>query len=99
MQRRFWIGFGLGLLAFAALNLLAAHLRSDCGLPALFGLSNCADDIRRAGWPFLFMEQGGFIGLSTFSLPALLADLGVALAASAALGWVAARWPRRNVNG
>jgi len=95
MRTRFWIGFGLGLAAWLAINLLVAHLRSDCGLPALFGASACADDIRRAGWPFLFLEQGGFIGLSTFSLPALLADLGVALAAAAALGWVAARWGAR----
>lgn len=95
MQRRFLIGLGVGLVVFLAINLLFAHLRSDCGLPALFGLSNCADDIRRAGWPFLFMEQGGFIGLSTFSLPALLADLGVALAASAALGWAAERAGRK----
>ena len=95
MQRRFWMGVGLGLLAFAVINLLVAHLRSDCGLPALLGLSGCADDIRRAGWPLLFMEQGGFIGLSTFSPPALLADLGVALAVSAALGWAAARAGRK----
>ncbi len=92
MQRRFWLGLVLGLLAFVALNLLAAHLRSDCGLPAWLGLSNCADDIQRAGFPFLFLERGGFIGLNIFSMPVLLADLGVALAVSVALGWAAARW-------
>jgi len=92
MQRRFWLGLILGLAAFGALNLLAAHLRSDCGLPALFGLGGCADDIQRAGFPFLFLERGGFIGLNNFSTSALLVDIGVALAGSAALGWAAARW-------
>ena len=86
-MRRFWLGLGLGLAAFAVLNLLAAQLASDCGLPGLFGLSGCADDIRRAGFPFLFLEQGGFVARNIFSPAALLADLGVALAVSAALGW------------
>jgi hypothetical protein len=43
-----------------ALNLLAAHLLSDCGLPSVFGMGHCADDITRAGWPFKFFEEGGF---------------------------------------
>ena len=92
MSRRFWLGFGLSLLAFLLVNLLVAHFRSDCGLPAVLGASVCADDIRRAGWPLLFMEQGGFIGLSLFSTTALLADIIIALVISAAVGWVAARW-------
>jgi hypothetical protein len=91
MQRRFWMGAGAGLLAMLGLNVLAAHLQSDCGLPAWFGLAGCADDIRRAGFPFLFAEFGGFIGRSSFSRPMLLVDVGVALAASAALGWWLAR--------
>jgi hypothetical protein len=92
MQKRFWRGLVLGLLAFLLLNLLLSHLRSDCGLPAFFGLAGCADDIQRAGFPFLFLERGGFIGLNTFSVAALAADIGMALAVSAALGWAAARW-------
>ncbi|MCC7361131.1 MAG: hypothetical protein IT317_16725 [Anaerolineales bacterium] len=86
-MRRFWIGFDFGLAAFVALNLLAAHLASDCGLPGLFGLAGCADDLRRAGFPFLFLEQGGFVARNSFSPAALLADLGLALVVSAALGW------------
>ena len=60
------IGFILTLLLFLAVNLLAAHLQSDCGLPAFFNLSGCADDIRRAGFPLQFYEEGGFDGHSSF---------------------------------
>ncbi|MGC1377238.1 MAG: hypothetical protein WA821_13495 [Anaerolineales bacterium] len=70
--RLFLTGFILTLLLFLAVNLLAAHLQSDCGLPAFFNLSGCADDIRRAGFPFLFYEEGGFAGETALNCGDLL---------------------------
>jgi len=61
MTRRFAIGFTIGLLAFILINLFSTHLSSDCGLPAVFERDACADDIARAGWPFLAGGLGGFI--------------------------------------
>jgi hypothetical protein len=95
-MRRFLLGFLIALLLFVGVNLLVAHVRSDCGLPALLGASGCADDIRRAGFPLQFWEEGGFAFRQVFSLPALLVDLGVGLALSVAAGWAASRlWPGR----
>ena len=95
MKRAFVSGFLVGGLCFLAANLLATHLRSDCGLPALVGRSACADDIRRAGFPLLFWEEGGFAYRRTFNPPALFLDLSVGLgfAVSAGLvrGWRARR--------
>jgi hypothetical protein len=34
-------GFAIGLLFFVAINLLSAHLRSDCGLLAVFERDAC----------------------------------------------------------
>jgi hypothetical protein len=59
-SRAFFTGFSAGLVLFALANLPAAHLHSDCGLPALLGNSMCADDIARAGFPLIFFEEGGF---------------------------------------
>ena len=59
MARRFATGFTVGFLALIALNLLSAHLASDCGLLAVFERDSYADDIARAGWPFRFYERGG----------------------------------------
>ncbi len=96
-MRHFWIGFGVTFLVFLGLNLLSAHLRSDCGLGAWLGLSNCADDLRRAGFPWVIWEQGGFIGLNIFRLPALLGDLAVGIIISLLGGWQhAARLARRD---
>jgi hypothetical protein len=49
MTRRHIFGFAIGLLFFVAINLLSAHLRSDCGLLAVFERDACADDIARVG--------------------------------------------------
>ena len=65
MTKRFMMGFVIVLLIFIAINLLSAHLRSDCGLPAVFGRDGCADDIARAGlaapilrrWRFCLSSQ------------------------------------------
>lgn len=77
--RVFWAGFLLGLAAFVIANLLAAHMLSDCGLPAVFGRDACADDIARAGFPLVFFEEGGFAFRSIFNLPYLLLDLLIGL--------------------
>ncbi len=74
-RRTFLKGFLIGLSIFILVNILAAHLFSDCGLPALLGFSACADDISRAGFPFVFFEQGGFAYHVTFDLPFLILDL------------------------
>ena len=96
---RFLVGFVLTLAIFLTANLLAAHLQSDCGLPAFFHRSGCADDIRRAGFPLQFYEEGGFAYHSSFDEGALILDLVVALGLSCAAGsaaailWKKEAWP------
>ena len=92
MYKRFAIGFFTGLLIFSAINLLAAHLASDCGLPAVIGQDACADDITRAGWPLQFYEEGGFAYRSEFNLNSLLANLGIGLGISSIVGWLVTRF-------
>ncbi len=86
MTKQFTIGFCVGLLIFIALNLLAAHLASDCGLLAVFGHDICADDIARAGWPLRFYEDGGFAYRHIFNPTALLTDLGLGVLLAYGLG-------------
>jgi len=88
--RPFLTGFILTLLLFLVVNLLAAHLQSDCGLPAFFNLSGCADDIRRAGLPFLFYEEGGFAYRNIFRVDAFAGDIVCGLVLSV-LGGAAAQ--------
>ena len=95
-MRTFLLAFVVALLVFAGVNLLWAHVQSDCGLPSLFGASACSDDIRRAGFPLQVWEEGGFAFRRVFSLPALLADLVIGVVVAVAAGWAAQRlWPRR----
>ena len=91
LPRRFINGFLIGLLIFILANLLAAHLLSDCGLPAVLGADFCADDIARAGFPLVFFEQGGFSYRSIFNLPYLLIDLFIGLGFAVIFGFIA-RW-------
>ena len=91
MTRRFITGFTIGLILFTAINLLSAHLASDCGLPAVFGRDACADDIARAGWPLPFYEEGGFAYRLKFNIPALLADLAIGIILAGVVGWLMAR--------
>jgi hypothetical protein len=92
MKKRFFPGFLVGFLLFVAINLLAAHLFSDCGLPSVFGMGHCADDIARAGWPFKFYESGGFAYHHYFNSPILLLDLfigfGLALISGLVVHWL-----------
>ena len=93
--RPFLTGFTLTLLLFLAANLLAAHLRSDCGLPAFFNMSACADDIRRAGFPFQFYEEGGFAYRSNFEMGAFVIDVVCGLGLGLLGGAVVRRFWRR----
>ncbi|MBI3241105.1 MAG: hypothetical protein HYZ49_02285 [Chloroflexi bacterium] len=82
----FALGFGLGLAAFAGLTLVAAHFQSDCGITAVLGVSGCADDIVRLGFPLLFLEQGGFAYRANFNVAAFAIDVLFALGVSGGLG-------------
>ncbi|MDO8752751.1 MAG: hypothetical protein Q7J80_02565 [Anaerolineales bacterium] len=87
-NRPFLNGFLIGLLLFLSINLLAAHRLSDCGLPAILGTDSCADDIVRAGFPFIFFEEGGFAFRRIFSLPYLSLDIFIGLALAALCGLI-----------
>jgi hypothetical protein len=99
MIRSFLNGFLIGLLIFLLANLSAAQLRSDCGLVAVFGLSRCADDIVRAGFPLVFMEQGGFAYRQIFNLPYVLWDIFIGLDFAVVCGFIG-RWygKRKSIN-
>ena len=90
-SRTFLNGFLIGLLIFILANIFAAHLLSDCGLPAILGADNCADDIARAGLPLIFFEEGGFAFRSIFNLPYLLIDVFIGLDFAVMCGFIA-RW-------
>ena len=90
-SRTFLNGFLIGLLIFILANLFAAHLLSDCGLPALLGADSCADDLSRAGFPLVFFEQGGFAYRIIFNLPYLFLDIFIGLGFAAICGFIA-RW-------
>jgi hypothetical protein len=88
MLKHFILGFCAGLLVFLAINLVSAHLASDCGLLAIFGRASpwhrpagqvCADDIARAGWPLQFYEDGGFAYHHSFNLFFLFINIGVGM--------------------
>ena len=87
MTKNFRSGFIMGLALFVVINLLAAHLSSDCGLPAVFGRDSCADDIARAGWPLRFYEKGGFDSRDIFNLGKLGLDLIAGILTASAMGW------------
>jgi hypothetical protein len=87
MNKNFVIGFIGGLFLFVAINLLAAHLASDCGLATFSPSGGCADGIARLGWPLQFYESGGFMYQQSFNALYLLIDLGVGLLLATLLGW------------
>ena len=90
-RRTFLKGFLIGLSIFILLNLLAAHLFSDCGLPALFGLAACSDDISRAGFPFVFFEQGGFAYHSNFNFSVFILDIVIGIGIAVTTGFYMGR--------
>ena len=87
--KTFIVGFLIGLALFIILNLFTAHIMSDCGLPAVFGISGCADDIVRAGFPFPFYEKGGFDFRNILNLPVLILDLLLGIGLSVLCGYMA----------
>ena len=95
ISRPFRNGFVIGLLWFSLANLLAAHLLSDCGLPALLGMDFCADDIARAGFPLVFFEEGGFTYRSIFRLPYLLLDIFIGMDFAITSGLIVHWWQKR----
>jgi hypothetical protein len=82
-----FIAFDLFILT----NVVAAHFQSDCGLPAWLGTSGCADDIKRAGFPLIFVEEGGFGYRFIFDPINLVIDIVIALCVSVLAGVVAQR--------
>jgi hypothetical protein len=95
-SRAFLNGFLIGLFIVILANILAAHLHSDCGLPAILGTDSCADDITRAGFPLIFFEEGGFDFRSIFNLPYLLLDLFIGLDFAITSGFIARWFEKRN---
>ncbi len=94
-SRAFLNGFLIGLLVFILANIFAAHLLSDCGLPAILGTDSCADDIERAGFPLIYFEEGGFAYRSIFNLPYLLLDIFIGFDLAAFSGFIAHRLKKR----
>ena len=90
-NRAFLTGSLIGLFIFISANLIAAHLLSDCGLPALLGTDSCADDIARSGFPLVFFEEGGFAYRNIFNLPYLLLDIFIGLDFAIMCGFIARR--------
>ena len=91
MTRRFILFTLIGLGFFIGMNLISAHLASDCGLVAVFGRDFCADDIARAGWPLRFYEAGGFDERYYLSPGRFGLDLLIGVIVSGTIGWYAAR--------
>ena len=92
--RYFTLGFVGALAIFLAATLIAAHVQSDCGIKAVFGMAGCADDIRRVGFPWVVWEEGGFSYRNVFDPVALLLDIGVGLLVSVGAGILAQRFAR-----
>ena len=93
--KRFAIGFSIGFDLFILINLLTAQFMSDCGLPAVFDVSKCADDIVRMGWPFLFRETDGFAFHEHFSIVNLTLDILIGIVFAGIIGmW----WARQKEN-
>lgn len=95
-NRHFQYGFGVTLTCFVLANLIAVHVQSDCGLLEGLGIVDQAnDDVRRAGFPFLFFEEGGIAHRRTFRPSSFLLDIGIAFGGSMAIGF-AFNWFRKS---
>ncbi|MGE5375877.1 MAG: hypothetical protein ACM3XO_12540 [Bacteroidota bacterium] len=88
MNKNFLIGLIAGLLLFLVVNLLAAHLASDCGLATFSPGSACADGIARLGWPLPFYKSGGFMYQQSFNALYLAIDMAAGILAAILLGWL-----------
>ncbi len=97
MNKGFYIGVIAPLFVFVAINLIAAHFQSDCGISDVIGLvvpdfSGCYDTIVRIGFPFQFLEEGGFAYRSIFNPLALISDFFLAQGLTLIAGLIARRW-------
>ena len=90
----FWPRVLVIFLMFVLINLLAAHVMSDCGLPAVIGVDACADDMVRAGWPLKFYEVGGLAAQNSLEVGGLVADILLGALVSFALAWGSLRLGR-----
>jgi hypothetical protein len=88
INKYFATGFVIGLILFLVINLLAAHLASDCGLATFSPTSACADGIARLGWPLQFYESGGFMYTQSFNALYLAIDIGLGLLLASLAGWI-----------
>jgi len=77
-MKRFAIGFLLALFACGLANVISYYVRTDA--------PGAADAIRRAGFPFLVWEEGGFAYRYHFSHAALLGDIAVAVCLGSVAG-------------
>jgi len=72
------------ILSFTGVALLFGALN----LWSLIAIPECCDQIDPAGFPIRFFESGGITGATNFYPLSLVADIVIALAAAAALGFV-----------
>jgi len=87
--RSFLVGFLAGATLFFAANLMAVHYHSDAGLLEGLGILNSVqDDVRRIGFPFEFLEAGGFSYRHVFNSSALYADILIGIGTSFVCGIV-----------
>jgi hypothetical protein len=70
-MKRFALGFFAVLLIFGIANALSYYVRTD--------MPGAADAIRRVGFPFLVLEEGGFAYRYHFNHAALWANIGLAI--------------------
>jgi len=85
-MKRFIVAFLTTLFAFAVVGLVASVLRSDSG--------DEPDGVDRLGFPFVFKEQSGPVALDCFSRGKLVADVAIAAALSAYIGFYVVRKPQ-----
>ena len=81
------MGFLVVLLAFGVANVISYYVRTD--------MPGAADAIRRAGFPFLVWEEGGFVYRYHFSHVALLGNIAIAVCLGSVVGVLFSRFGRR----
>ena len=74
-NERFLTGFAVGRFAFMPINVISAHLKSCCGLLAVFERETCANDVALPGWPLTFDERDGLDYLFELDPHSLFMDL------------------------
>jgi hypothetical protein len=93
--RTFAFAFVCTLGLFIGINLVAAHVQSDCAIAGVLGVPFCNDDIRRLGFPLLVWEEGGFAYRNIFDVTALILDIGIGLSACTIMGLIGQLFVKR----